>query len=174
MKRFLVFLASVLAVLPGVSCATSPSSRPIETLFKNATAVIVGKVTDVTASCDPRKNVCNSIYRVSFDEESIKQLKPAKGSSVSYESICSNVPLEIGSAYTLFIEAPTRFNTAGSNKCLLAIDFDGVFEKIGSYVYRVGAPDAKIIVDFEGAKYLTNAVVEPGFEQAMGSLSQEP
>lgn len=48
---------------------------------------------------------------------------------------------------------------------------DAVFQRVGSFVYRVGSPDAKIIVDFEGAKYLTNAVVEPGFDQTMKSLS---
>lgn len=109
---------------------------------------------------------------VSLDEGSIKELKSTKHTSANYKSICSNVPLEIGSTYTLFIEAPTEFNTGGSDKCLLAIDFDGVFEKIGSYVYRVGAPDAKVIVDFEGSKYLTGAVVEPEFEQAMDSLAK--
>lgn len=172
MERVLVFLIASMSVLPGIGCATSPSSRPLEMLLKSANAVVVGKVTDVTASCDQTGDTCNRLYMVSLDETSIKELKSTKGSSANYRSICSNIQLEVGSTYTLFVEAPTKFNTAGSDRCLLAVDFDGVFEKIGSYVYRVGAPDAKIIVDFEGAKYLTNAVVEPGFEQAMDSFAK--
>lgn len=172
MKRVLVLLTAVASALPSVGCATSPSSRSVEALFESANAVVVGKVTKVAASCDQLGGVCNRLYMVSLDEASIKELKSKSGMDANYSSMCSNVPLEIGSTYILLVEATTKFNTAGSDKCLHAIDFDGVFEKIGSYVYRVGAPDAKIILDFEGDKYLTNAVVEPDFEKAMDSFAK--
>lgn len=172
MHRLIIFLT--MAVFPIVGCAASPANRPLETLFKGAQVVVVGKVVRVSASCDPGKPYCIPIYLISLDQASIKELKVPNRPRSQYEAICSNIPLEIGSTYTLFIEAPTKFNTAGSNECGLAIDFDGVFEKIGSYDYRVGSPDAKIIVNFEGAKYLTNAIVEPEFEHTISSLSQAP
>lgn len=172
MHRLIIFLTT--AFFPVIGCAASPANRPLETLFKGAQFVVVGKVVTVSASCDPSKPYCIPIYFISLDQSSAKELKLPNNPRNQYEKICSNVPLEIGSTYTLFIEAPTKFNTAGSDGCDLAIDFDGVFEKIGSYVYRVGSPDAKIIVNFEGAKYLTSAIVEPEFEHAISSLSKAP
>gem|GEM_PF-5121867 len=106
-----------------------------------------------------------------MEVKTVRELKSTDESSAKYKSLCSNVPLEVGAAYTLFLEAPTEFNAQGPGVCDLVVDVDAVFQRIGSFVYRVGSPDAKIIVDFEGAKYLTNAVVEPDFDQAMKSLS---
>ena len=172
MKQISMFLAIVMASSPGVGWATSPANRSLETLFKNAKAVVTGKVTSVKAGCGEIEKVCNSSYTISLEAKTVRELKSTYESGAEYKSLCSNVPLEIGAAYTLFLEAPTEFNAPGSGDCDLVIDVDGVFQKIGSFVYRVGSPDAKIIVDFEGAKYLTNAVVEPKFDQTMKSLSQ--
>ena len=129
-------------------------------------------MTSVRAACGQSEKVCNSIYAISLEAKTVRELKSTGKLGAEYNSLCSNVPLEVGAAYTLFLEGPTEFNAPGSGGCDLVVDVDGVFQKIGSFVYGVGSPDAKIIVDFEGAKYLTNAVVEPGFDQTMKSLSQ--
>lgn len=170
-KKISMFLAIVLTCSSGAGWATSPANRSIETLFKNAKAVVTGKVTGVRAERGQSEEVCNSNYVISLEVKTVRELKSTDESSAKYKSLCSNVPLEVGAAYTLFLEAPTEFNAQGSGVCDLVVDVDGVFQKIGSFVYRVGSPDAKIIVNFEGAKYLTNAVVEPDFDQAMKSLA---
>lgn len=81
--------------------------------------------------------------------------------------------MEVGSTYTLFIESRNEFNTAAPAICPFVVDLDGVFEEIGGYIYRIGSPEAQVMVDFRGRKYLTNAVVEPDFEREMKSLLRQ-
>ncbi|MBD7921433.1 hypothetical protein [Xanthomonas bonasiae] len=169
MRNVFILLVGLI-VFPFSACGSSPSNRSIEKLFENSTAVIVGEVREVYGSC-PVKGYCNRIYIISLEEKTIAALKMPEASWVGYKKFCSNVPLEVGERYTLFLEPASDFNTSDSKKCPLVVDLDGVFEKIGSYVYRIGSPEARIIVNFEGGKYLTNAVVEPNFDDLIKSLS---
>ncbi|KAB8198239.1 hypothetical protein FKV24_003095 [Lysobacter maris] len=161
----------ILALVVNVGSASSPANRPVNVLFEAAEAVVTGRVVNVEASCGDRASVCVRMYRVLFDDGSMRELKAAKDRH-GYRSVCSTVPLEIGSVYTVFMELPTRFNAGGASGCSLVVDLDGVFERMNHSVYRVGSPDARIIVDFEGNKYLTNAMVEPDFDDAIRSLTQ--
>jgi len=160
-----------LIVSPFSAYGSSPSNRSIEKLFENSTAVIAGEVREIYGSCPERGGYCNRIYMISLEEKTIVALKSSEASWAGHNKFCSNVPLEVGERYTLFLESASDFNTSDSKKCPLVVDLDGVFEKVGSYVYRVGSPEAQIIVNFDGGKYLTNAVVEPNFDDLIKSLS---
>ncbi|MBB5884359.1 MULTISPECIES: hypothetical protein [unclassified Xanthomonas] len=164
-------LIFVLIIFPLSVFGSSPSNRSIEKLFEKSTAVIAGKVLEVYGFCSDKARYCNKIYMISIDEKTIVWLQSPEASAAGYNKFCSNVQLEVGEAYTLFLEPASDFNTADSSKCPLVVDIDGAFEKIGSYMYRVGSPEGQIIVDFEGDRYLTNAVVEPNFESLVKSLS---
>lgn len=103
-----MFLATVLASSSGAGWATSPADRSVETLFKNAKAVVAGKVTGVRAACGQSEEVCNSNYAISLEVKTVRELKSTDEPSAAYKSLCSNVPLEVGAAYTLFLEAATE------------------------------------------------------------------
>lgn len=168
--RSALMLAFGLMIFPFLAHGSSPSNRSIQKLFDTSTAVIAGKVVGINGSC-PEAGYCNPIYVVSLERETMSTLKSPGVSSVGYDKFCSSVQLEMGQTYTVFLESASEFNTGDSKKCPLVVDLDGVFEKIGSDVYRVGSPEAQLLVDFEGNKYLTNAVVEPDFENLLESLS---
>ncbi|MCI2260287.1 hypothetical protein [Xanthomonas indica] len=168
--RVALILVLGLIFFPFGAYGSSPSSRSIERLFGKSTAVIAGKVVGISGSC-PETGYCNPIYVVSLGRETMSTLKSPGVSLVGYDKFCSNVQLEMGQTYMVFLESASEFNTGDSKKCPLVVDLDGVFEKIGSDVYRVGSPEAQVLVDFEGNKYLTNAVFEPDFENLLESLS---
>ncbi|WP_131721578.1 hypothetical protein [Xanthomonas sp. NCPPB 1128] len=149
---------------------SSPSGRSVDKLFERSAAVIAGKVVGINGSC-PEAGYCNRIYVVSLERATMSMLKSPGASLLGSDKFCSNVQLEVGETYTLFLEPASEFNTGDSKRCPLVVDLDGAFEEIGSDVYRVGSPEAQVIVDFEGDKYLTNAVVEPDFENLIESLS---
>ncbi|MEL4892299.1 hypothetical protein PQU63_12360 [Xanthomonas protegens] len=159
-----------LIAFPFFSYGSSPSNRSIEKLFKKSTAVIAGEVVAINGSC-PETGYCNRIYVVSLERGTVLAFKSPETSLVSYDKFCSNVQLEVGEKYTLFLEAASRFNTGDSSKCPLVVGIDGAFERIGSDVYRVGSPEGQIIVNFDGNKYLTNAILEPDFDNLIKSLS---
>lgn len=171
MKNACVLGTILFAVASSSSWANSEGDRSIQVLYKDAQAVVTANVISIEASCVGRMPYCRPEYILRLD--GIKDIKASVGKTPSTDAIvCTAVMLEVGSTYTLFLERPDSYNSVGTDKCKFAIDRDGAFGKIGSYIYRVGSPDATIIVDFEGGKYLTNAVVEPEFEQAINSLSQ--
>lgn len=169
MKNVCVLGAISFAVATS-SWAKSDGDRPIQVLYKDAQAVVSATVISMKASCAGRMPYCRPEYILKLD--GVRDIKALVGKAPSAGmTVCTAVMLEVGSSYTLFLERPDKYNSVSAEKCNFAIDRDGVFLKKGSYTYRVGSPDATIIVDFEGDKYFTNAVVEPDFEQAMDSLA---
>lgn len=153
--------------------ASSPVNRSVPNIFGSSVAVVTGKVVTISGSCAPGSVYCNSLYIVGLDGDSLVELKSPEKSKVNYSSFCSNMPLDVGSTYMLFIESQSEFNTAAPAKCPFVVDLDGVFKKIGGYIYRIGSPEAQTIVDDRGKRYFTNAVVEPDFEQEMKSLLRQ-
>lgn len=152
----------------GFAQAGIPTTRPVSKIYAQASVVVEATVKKIEGSCVAEKTTCNNNYLISIDV--VNRYKGSFQKATSVGRICSNSALEIGETYTLFFEAPNQFNDVGSNKCDLVVDYDGVFEKIGSYTYRIGAPDMQVIVDYEGSKFMTNAVVEPEFERTLRGI----
>jgi hypothetical protein len=151
--------------------ANAEGGRPVKVLYKDAQAIVVADVIKTEASCESQMPYCRPEYF--FKLSVVQKIKGTNDEAPPSEMrACSETMLQVGSRYTLFLEQPDRYNSTNSKKCNFAIDVDGAFERIGSHMYRVGSPEAKIIVNFEGNKYLTNAVVEPDFEQIMNLFSQ--
>ena len=159
-------------VLPSaLAWANAEGGRPVKVLYKDAQAIVVADVIKAEASCESQMPYCRPEYF--FKLNVVQKIKGAyNGAPPSEMKVCSETMLQIGSRYTLFLEQPDRYNSTNTKKCNFAIDADGAFERIGSHTYRLGSPEAKIIVNFEGNKYLTNAIVEPDFEQIMDLFSQ--
>ncbi|NUO75111.1 MAG: hypothetical protein HOQ32_03770 [Lysobacter sp.] len=157
----------VLTGIPLCSHALFPSNRPVERLYGHAVAVVHAKVVEMSAACVDA-HCWNSGYVIALD-----QVEPYKGSVLGEElRLCSNAHLEIGLEYTLFLEQTNEFNSRAEKKCDLVVDFDGAFEKRGSHTYRVGSLEAQIIVDFEGDKYMTSAIVVRDFDSQLEVLSR--
>ncbi|NUO75109.1 MAG: hypothetical protein HOQ32_03760 [Lysobacter sp.] len=172
MKNESAIIGVLLLICSTVGVAGIPTSRPVDELYRRSSVVVKATITSSNGSCiNEKNNVCNNNYLLS-----IKSIEQYKGSALSEtvpssKVLCSNSALEIGETYVLFLEQVNAFNDVSSNKCSLVIDYDGVFQKIGDDFYRVGSPDLQVIVDFEGRKYMTNAIVEPGFEDALLRLT---
>lgn len=74
MKQISMFLAIVMASLPGVGWTTSPAGRSLDALFKSAKTVVTGKVTSMRASCGQSEKVCNSSYAFSLEAKQSENL----------------------------------------------------------------------------------------------------
>ena len=173
MKIIAILVSAAASVMAQTSMASSLASRSIPELYRDASIVITGTVSGVSARCESIEAPCPRIYEISLNAESVASLKPGGAAIKGYGKLCSNTPLEIDATYTLFFDAPNEFNTQGAS-CRLSVNFDGAFQRIGSMVFRVGPLDTRGLVEFEGRKYMTGAVLEEDFDRVMDSLVSGP
>ncbi|UHQ23436.1 hypothetical protein LVB77_01605 [Lysobacter sp. 5GHs7-4] len=172
-KLFIVVLVLLWAYGPSTGISGVPTSRPVDELYGRSDLVVEATVRSIDASCvTEKKGICNNNYALRIDV--VKQYKARskdQSTAISGLTLCSNSALEIGDTYFLFFEPANEFNDVGSNNCDLVVDYDGVFQTMADLTYRVGAPDMQTIVNFDGRKYMTNAIVVPGFEEQLDGLS---
>ena len=82
---------------------------------------------------------------------------------------CSLLPLRIGVTYTLALTSSSA-DINNEFACRYAVLEDSAFEERGGDHYRVTSMSTSIIVNFEGDKYWTDAVLVPDFEAVVEKL----
>ncbi|MDR6840432.1 hypothetical protein [Pseudoxanthomonas sacheonensis] len=172
MRFFLTILTAWVLLYSSVSSAMSLSDRNIDDIYSSSSLVMEAVVTKLSAQCDGEGvEGCLAQYELVIEPRKIIKGVPEVGTK-SAVSVCSRISLDIGGRYFLFLEPPSENSLMEKRGCSLALEFDGAFEKLGKFTYRVKSPDATILVDFLGEKYMTNAIVSKQFDECLDRISR--
>lgn len=164
--KFLIIVE--LCCLPVIGHSLSLYDRPLDELYKAADAIVLAQVRGVSADCR-KSNHCWG-YRLSFDIKSTfkKSARADKGVEV-----CSEIPLEIGVEYIVFLHPYSFQPISGMKKCAMLLPRDGAFERRADGTYRVNSPEGAISVNAHENVYSTNAILEPEFDEKIAELSRQ-
>jgi hypothetical protein len=170
MRFLLKILITWMLLCSSASNARSLADRDIDDIYASSSLVVEGVVTKLSAQCDGEgAEGCSEQY-----ELVIKPRRIIKGvrelGAKSAVSVCSRISLDVGGRYFLFLEPPSKNSLMEKRGCSLALELDGAFEKLGKFTYRVKSPDATILVDFLGEKYMTNAIVSKQFDECLDRI----